>query len=122
MADNFVKQPSPDHPITITPDSAHITVTAGGKTIADTKNALRLQEANYKPVYYIPQQDADMSLLAKTDHGSHCPYKGDASYYSIPNAERGDNAVWTYETPHEAVAEIKEHLAFYPDRVEISVG
>ena len=78
-----------------------------------------MREASYAPVHYIPREDVDMSLLARTDHATHCPYKGDASYYSIPlGGERSKNAVWTYEDPHAAVREIKDRLAFYPDRVD----
>jgi uncharacterized protein (DUF427 family) len=110
-----MKIPGPDHPITIMPTSGHVVVKAGGKTVADTRAALTLQEASYPPVQYIPRADADMSLLTRTDHTTHCPYKGDASYYSLPGAE---NAVWTYETPYAAVAEIAGHLAFYPNRVD----
>jgi uncharacterized protein (DUF427 family) len=87
--------------------------------IADTRDALTLREAAYPPVQYIPRKDVDLSLLARTDHQSYCPYKGEASYYSVSVAgERGVNAVWTYEAPYEAVAQIGEHLAFYPDRVD----
>ena len=114
-----VKLPGPDHPITIAPHDAHVVVTAGGKTIADTRNALALQESSYPVALYIPREDVDLGLLERTDHSTHCPYKGDASYYSIPGIEQGANAVWTYEEPHDAVAPIKDHLAFYPNRVEI---
>ena len=110
-----MKIPGPDHPITIMPTSGRVVVKAGGKTVADSRAALTLQEASYPPVQYIPRGDADMSLLTRTDHTTHCPYKGDASYYSLPGAE---NAVWTYETPYPAVAEIAGHLAFYPNRVD----
>jgi uncharacterized protein (DUF427 family) len=110
-----MKIPGPDHPITISPTSGRVVVKAGGKTVADTRTALTLKEASYPPVQYIPRADADMSLLTRTDHTTHCPYKGDASYYSLPGAE---NAVWTYETPYPAVAEIAGHLAFYPNRVD----
>ena len=110
-----MKIPGPDHPITTTPTSGRVVVKAGGKTVADTRAALTLKEASYPPVQYIPRADADMSLLTRTDHTTHCPYKGDASYYSLPGAE---NAVWTYETPYPAVAEIAGHLAFYPNRVD----
>jgi len=114
-----VRQPGPDHPITITPSSRHIVIKAGGHVIADTRRSLTLQEANYPPVHYIPRADADMRLLERTEHATYCPYKGDSAYFSIPSAgEGGTNAVWTYEHPHEAVAEIKEYLAFYPDRVD----
>ena len=114
-----VKLPGPDHPITITPHGAHVVVTAGGRTIADTRNALALQESTYPAALYIPRDDADLGQLERTDHTTYCPYKGDASYYSIPGVEQGTNAVWTYEAPYDAVSPIKDHLAFYADRVSI---
>ena len=115
-----VKLPGPDHPITITPHAAHVVVTAGGKTIADTRNALALQESTYPAVLYIPRDDADLGQLERTDNATYCPYKGDASYYSVPAVgERGTNAVWTYEAPYDAVSPIKDHLAFYADRFSI---
>ena len=119
MSGKPVKIPGPDHPITITPASGRVIVKLGGRVIADTRNALILQEASYPAVKYIPRQDADMSLLERTDHQTYCPYKGDCSYFSIPlGGERSRNAVWTYETPYAPVAAIKDHLAFYPDRVD----
>jgi uncharacterized protein (DUF427 family) len=112
--------PGPDHPITVTPNpKKHVVVTAGGKVIADTRNALTLQEASYPAVQYIPRGDANLSALDRSDHHTWCPYKGEASYFSIRGIDRGENAIWTYEQPHEAVAEIRDHLAFYPDRVTI---
>jgi uncharacterized protein (DUF427 family) len=114
-----VKIPGPDHPITIEPNHARIVVTLAGKMIADTRDALTLREAAYPAVLYIPRKDVDMSLLERTSHTTYCPYKGDCSYYSVPlGAERSVNAVWTYESPYAAVAQIKDHLAFYPDRVD----
>jgi uncharacterized protein (DUF427 family) len=114
-----IKQPGPDHPITIERNARRVVVKAGGQTVADTRQALTLKEASYPEVHYIPRNDVDMSLLVRTQHATYCPYKGDCSYYSIPSAgERATNAVWTYEKPHEAAAAIKEHLAFYPDRVD----
>lgn len=114
-----VKVPGPDHPITIDRNPSRVVVLLAGRVIADTQDALTLREASYPPVQYIPRKDVDMALLARTDHTTHCPYKGDAAYYSIPTGgERSANAVWTYETPHPAVAAIAEHLAFYPDRVD----
>ena len=119
MDTRTVKIPGPDHPITIEPAHARVVVKAGGRVIADTRRALTLREANYPAVYYVPREDADMALLSRTEHTSWCPYKGQASYYSItPGGERAVNAIWTYETPHAAVAAIKDHLAFYPDRVD----
>lgn len=119
MASRPVCIPGPDHPITIARSDARVVVCAGGRTIADTRRALELREASYPPVFYIPREDADMALLRRTDHASYCPYKGDASYFSVAGAE---NAVWSYEAPYDAVAEISGHLAFYPDRVAIDVS
>jgi uncharacterized protein (DUF427 family) len=111
--------PGPDHPITVTPARGRVTVIAAGRTIADTRAALILKEAAYPPVYYIPRKDVDMARLQRTTHQTYCPYKGECNYYSIPlGGERSVNAVWTYEAPYAAVAEIKDHLAFYPDRVD----
>jgi len=114
-----VKLPGPDHPITIAAHPAHVVVTAGGKVVADTRDALALQEASYPAVLYIPRDDVDLAQLERTGHATYCPYKGDAAYYSILGAgERGTNAVWTYEAPYEAVSPIKDRLAFYPNRVD----
>ena len=112
---NPIKIPGPDHPIAITPTKGRVVVKAGSRIIAETRNALTLQEASYPPVRYIPRADADMTQLTRTAHTTYCPYKGDASHYSLPNAE---NAVWSYEAPHPAMGVIKDHLAFYPDRIE----
>jgi uncharacterized protein (DUF427 family) len=112
-------QPGPDHPITITPTGSRVTVTAGGRVVAETDNALTLQEASYPPVQYVPLADVDPALIAATDHQTYCPYKGDASYWSLPGAE---NAVWGYQEPYAAVAEIKGHVAFYPDSAEVRIA
>lgn len=113
------KIPGPDHPIAIEPSRHHVRVSVAGRVVADTRAALELKEASYPVVYYIPRKDADMSLLQKTAHTTYCPYKGECSYYSIPlGGERSTNAVWTYEAPYDSVAQIKDHLAFYRDRVD----
>lgn len=113
------KIPGPDHPITIVANPLQVIVKAAGSIIADTAAALTLQEASYPAVQYIPRKDADMTLLTRSDHTTYCPYKGECSYYSIAAAgEGGLNAVWSYETPYEAVAQIRQYLAFYPDRVD----
>lgn len=118
MAARPIRTPGADHPITIEPNRSRVTVTVAGRTIADTRMALTLREAAYPPVLYIPRQDVDMTLLERTNHASYCPYKGEAAYYSIPaGGEQATNAVWTYEQPYDAVAAIKDHLAFYPSRV-----
>lgn len=114
-----MKVPGPDHPITVKPNGKRVRVRFGGRIIADTTRALRLREANYPPVWYIPRADADMSALSRTDQHTTCPYKGQASYFTIEAGGRhAANAVWSYEQPYPAVAEIKDHLAFYPDRVD----
>jgi uncharacterized protein (DUF427 family) len=119
MKDKQIKIPGPDHPISIERNPARVVVSVGGHVVADTRNALTLREADYSPVQYIPRGDVDLSQLKPTDHGTYCPYKGDCSYYNIPaGGKKSVNAVWTYEDPHTAVAQIKEHVAFYPDRVD----
>ena len=115
-----VRIPGPDHPITIAVNDRRVTVSAAGRTVAETHAALVLREANYSPVQYIPREDTDMLLLHRSDHTTYCPYKGEASYFSIPSlGDVGKNAVWTYEAPYEAVSAIKDRLAFYPDRVMV---
>jgi uncharacterized protein (DUF427 family) len=115
-----MKLPGPDHPITITTNPKRIRVSADGVVIADTAHALTLKEASYPAVQYIPRADAKMDALTRTERVTHCPYKGDASYYSIvANGKTLDNAIWTYETPYPAMTEISGHLAFYPDKVKI---
>jgi uncharacterized protein (DUF427 family) len=111
--------PGPDHPITIEPNPKRVIVRFGGKTIANTRRALALREAAYPAVQYIPRSDVDMGALERTSHSTHCPYKGDASYYSI-NVDGKDaaNAVWTYEAAYDAVKQIEGHLAFYPNKVD----
>jgi uncharacterized protein (DUF427 family) len=117
-----VKIPGPDHPITITPSEDHVVVRSGEVTIADSRSTLVLREANYPPVRYVPIADVDQSQLADSELTSYCPYKGEASYYSIAaDAELGKDAIWFYDDPRPAVAEIKGHVAFYPDRVQLSV-
>ena len=119
MADKTVKIPGPDHPITVGKNPDRVVVKVGDQVIADTRDALSLQEANYPAVQYIPRADVDFTRLERTEHQTYCPYKGDASYYTIlPNLV---NAVWTYEQPYDAVADIREHVAFYPDKVSIEI-
>ena len=119
IATKPVKIPGPDHPITIERNPARIIVSIAGRVVANTREALTLHEAAYPAVQYIPRKDVDMALLERTDHTTYCPYKGDRSYYSIPlGGERSVNAVWSYEAPYAAVAPIKDHLAFYPNRVD----
>jgi len=119
MADKPVLYPGPDHPITITPTEGRVVVKVAGTVVADSRAALTLQESTYPAVQYIPLADVDTSLLEPTKTESYCPYKGDASYYSIPaGGDKAVDAIWEYKEPREAVAEIKEHVAFYPNRVD----
>lgn len=117
-----VKIPNEQHPITVTEKGLHVVATVGGRVIADTRGALTLQESTYPAVHYIPRADVDFGLLERSDHSTYCPFKGDASYYSIRAGETSaDNAVWTYEAPFDAVAGIKDYVAFYPNIVDVQV-
>jgi uncharacterized protein (DUF427 family) len=119
MKEKQIKLPGPDHPISIQRNPAHVVVSAAGRVVADTGNAVTLREADYPAVQYIPREDVDFSQLERTDHATYCPYKGDCSYYSVPAGGRKSiNAVWSYENPFPAVAQIRGHVAFYPDKVD----
>ena len=119
MKEKKVKLPGPDHPISIQRNPARVVVSVAGRVVADTRDALTLREADYPAVQYIPREDVDFSQLERTDHATYCPYKGECSYYSVlAGGEKSVNAVWTYEDPYPAVAQIKGHVAFYPDRVD----
>jgi uncharacterized protein (DUF427 family) len=114
-----IKIPGLDHPITITPNPLRVRVTIGDTVIASTSAALMLKEANYPAVQYIPREDVDMALLERSELTSYCPYKGEASYFSIPlGGKRSVDAIWTYENAYPAVAAITGYLAFFPDRVD----
>ena len=114
-----IRIPGPDHPITISPADGKLRVTVAGRIVAESMRALRLEEEGYPPVYYLPRNDAGMSLLVRTRQYTYCPYKSDCTYYSIPiGGTKSEYAVWTYEKPYEAMAYIKEYLVFYPTRVD----
>jgi uncharacterized protein (DUF427 family) len=114
-----IKIPGPDHPITIEPNPKRVVVSIGGAVLADSRGALILREAGYPAVQYIPRKDVDMTLLQRSARTTYCPYKGDCAYFSIPSGgQRAINAVWTYEAPYDAVAAIRNCLAFYPERVD----
>ena len=118
MKEKPIKEPGPDHPISIERNRARVIVSVAGRAIADTRDALTLCEADYPAVQYIPREDVDLSQLKRTDHATYCPYKGDCNYYSVSvGGKKSVNAAWTYENPYPAVAQIKGHVAFYPDRV-----
>jgi uncharacterized protein (DUF427 family) len=114
-----MSQAAKSHPISIERNPHRIRVHFNGRVVADSRSALTLREASLPPVYYIPREDADMTLLERTGHRTHCPFKSDANHFSIKVEGRiAENTVWTYEDPFPGVAAIKDHLAFYPDRVD----
>jgi uncharacterized protein (DUF427 family) len=115
-----MQTPGPDHPITITPAGTRWRAFFAGHVIADSANAVVLQEANYPPVVYFPREDVSMEYMSRTDRSSHCPYKGDAAYYTVlMDGQFAENAVWTYEAPYPAMDQIAERLAFYTDKIEV---
>lgn len=118
-----VKIPDATHPITVSPTGTRVTVRVGGVTVAKSDNALSLAESSMPVVQYIPIGDVDQSLLRRTDTQTYCPFKGDASYYSVqlPDGQTQTDLIWTYEQPYEAVAQIAGHVAFYQNRAEITV-
>jgi uncharacterized protein (DUF427 family) len=114
-----MKEPGPDHPITITPTGHRVRVVLGGFIVAETTNALTLREATLPPVQYIPRDDVRMDLLDRTEHRTHCPYKGDASYFTVTAGGLvRERAVWSYEEPYPAAQRIAGHVAFYPNKVD----
>ena len=118
-----VKVPGPDHPITIEPAPERVQVSWRNHVIADTSRALTLREARYPAAHYVPREDVNMALLTPSTHQTYCPFKGECSYFSLSGSdERGENVVWSYEEPFEAVSSIKNHLAFYADRVNIHLS
>ena len=118
-----VLEPTAEHPITIEPTQGRVVVRVGDTVVANSDHSLTLQESTYPAVQYIPLEDVDQSLLRRTDTSTYCPFKGDASYYSVQTPDGGTvaDAIWTYEQPHDAVSEIKDHVAFYADRAAVTV-
>jgi len=123
MTSRPVLEPTVEHPITISPTGARVVVRVNGEVVADTDDALQLHESTYPAVQYIPFKDVLQHLLTRTDTSTYCPFKGDAGYYSVTTSagDTVDDAVWFYEQPYPAVAAIAGHVAFYPDKAEISV-
>jgi uncharacterized protein (DUF427 family) len=115
-----MKIPGPDHPITLEPATRRWRARFAGEVIADTANAIVLREAAYPPRVYFPRADVDMARLTRTAHTTHCPYKGDAAYFSVTgDGQAAENAVWTYEQPYPAMQAIDGRLSFYTDKVEV---
>ena len=124
MSDRPVLQPTANHPITVEPTGKHVTVRINGEVVAETDNALTLQESTYPAVQYIPLSDVVQTVLTSSDTTSYCPFKGDASYYTVTTAagDTVEDAIWTYEQPYPAVADIAGHVAFYADKADIAVA
>ena len=114
--------PDQTHPITVTPTPGRVRVLVGETVIAESDSSLTLQEASYAPVHYVPLSDIDPAVLIRTETSTYCPFKGDASYYSVSTPEGTVvDAGWTYDEAYDAVAGIAGHVAFYPDRVTVTV-
>ena len=124
MSDRPVLQPTANHPITVEPTGKHVTVRINGEVVAETDNALTLQESTYPAVQYIPLSDVVQTVLTSSDTTTYCPFKGDASYYTVTTAagDTFEDAIWTYEQPYPAVADIAGHVAFYADKADIAVA
>ena len=115
--------PGPDHPIALTAAPGRMVATFDGHAIATSDDVLMLQEASYPAVAYFPRGDVEMGYMGRTEKTTHCPYKGDASYYTLTmDGHIAENAVWTYETPYPAMDAIKDRLAFYPNVVSVAVS
>lgn len=122
MASRPVLEPTAEHPITIDPTGKRVVVRVNGEIVADTNDALQLQESTYPAVQYIPMADVVQDVLSRTDTSTYCPFKGEAGYYSVTTGGGTvDDAIWFYEQPYPAVAAIAGHVAFYPDKAEITV-
>ena len=113
----------PDHTITVEPHAGRVTVQLGGETVAETDDALELREASYPPVLYVPRADCRMGHFEATDRSTHCPFKGDARYWTLSAGDKtAENAAWAYDDPYDQVAAIASHVAFYTDKVEVTEG
>ena len=111
--------PGHAHAITIETNPNRLKVTLNGTVIADTQKALVLKEGSLPSVMYVPREDVHMSYLTRTNHSTHCPFKGDAAYFSVSvDGRTAENAVWTYETPIDSVAAIKDYVSFYPEKMD----
>ena len=114
--------PGPDHPISVDPTGRHVTVRVGDAVIAESDSSKTLREAGYDAVQYVPLGAVDPAVLRTSDTTTWCPYKGEATYFDVVVGEKTTtDAVWTYTDPFPAVADIKGHLAFYPDRATVTV-
>ena len=112
----------PDYAVDIEPANKTVKVTVGDQVIAESNNALLVRETRHDDVYYLPRSDVDLASLTATEHSTYCPFKGHASYWSLPGDPERENFVWSYEDPYPEVSELKDYLSFYTDKTEINVG
>ena len=116
---------SPNHKVELIKSDKHVWVIFNGEVVADSRRAIIVDESAYQPVYYFLREDARMDYMQRTDHHTYCPFKGEASYYTLAVGDRKEeNAVWTYEEPYDEVRELKDYIAFYADlvdKIEVSV-
>ncbi len=124
MSDRPVLEPTDAHPITVEPTGKHVTVRVNGEIVAETDDALTLQESTYPAVQYIPLRDVVQSVLRDSDTETYCPYKGEARYHHVVTAagDTVEDAIWTYDKPYPAVGPIAGHVAFYPDKADVAVA
>jgi uncharacterized protein (DUF427 family) len=123
MSERAAVQPTAEHPITVTPTGRHVVVRVNGEVVAETDAALTLQESTYPAVQYVPLGDVSPSTLTRSDTTTYCPYKGEANYYHLTAAgDTVDDAIWTYDQPYPAVAQIAGHVAFYASKADVTVG
>jgi uncharacterized protein (DUF427 family) len=113
--DEMKGKPAPH--IKTNPAGATVRVTLNGEVIAESRDAIAMKEGDYPVVYYIPRADVKMDRLVRSSHRTHCPFKGDAAYFSLKDGP--ENAVWSYEQPYDEMSVIKDRLAFYPDKVDV---
>ena len=106
----------PEHRLTTKPAGVRVQVMFNGEVIADSRDAIRLDEDGYSPVCYVPREDVKMDRLVRSRHRTYCPFKGTASYYSLKGGP--ENALWTYEEPYDEMRGIKDLLAFFSNKVD----
>ena len=124
MARSTAYDDYPDHTLTFDDAPATLRVRVGDTVIAETRRGLTLREGRYPPVVYVPREDCAMDRLPRVAHSTHCPFKGDASYFDF--ADEGSNRVeqvaWSYEDPFDQMEALRDHLAFYADRVTLDAN
>lgn len=116
-----MRKPDKNHPITISPYAGEVVISLNETEVARSRNALALDEADFRTIYYLPRNDVNMALLAKSDRTTYCPYKGDAAHYTVTaKGEQVRHLAWSYEEAYPAVSEISDFVAFYPKRCTVS--